>query len=52
MTRMMSNFDDRLAALRQEHESLLARPNRPLPGNGVCERWEHPVLTAAHVPLE
>ena len=52
MTRMMSNFDDRLAALRQEHESLLARPNRPLPGNGVCERWEHPVLTAAHAPLE
>ena len=52
MTRMMSNFDDRLAALRQEHESLLARPNRPLPGNGVCERWEHPVLTAVHAPLE
>ncbi len=52
MTRMKTNFDDRLAALRQEHESLLARPNRPLPGNGVCERWEHPVLTAAHAPLE
>jgi 4-O-beta-D-mannosyl-D-glucose phosphorylase len=45
-------FDDKLAGLRQDHETLLARPNRPLPGNGIFERYEHPVLTAAHTPLE
>ena len=48
----MKTFDEHLAALRREHETLLARPNRPLAGNGVYERWEHPVLTAAHTPLE
>ena len=52
MKQTENTFDDRLTALRREHESLLERPNRPLPGNGVCERWEHPVLTAAHTPLE
>ena len=48
----MISFSDRLAALRREHEALLSRPNRPLDGNGIFERWEHPVLTAAHTPLE
>ena len=48
----MTSFAEKLAGLRREHEELLARPNRPLPGNGVYERYEHPVLTAAHAPLE
>ena len=48
----METFAEKLAVLRREHEALLARPNRPLPGNGVCERYEHPVLTAAHAPIE
>ena len=48
----METFAERLAGLRREHEALLARPNRPVDGNGVCERYEHPVLTAAHAPLE
>ena len=48
----METFAEKLAALRREHEALLARPNRPIPGNGVCERYEHPVLTAAHAPIE
>ena len=48
----MSNFEQRLAALRNQHEQLLARPNAPvLPGNGIYERYERPVLTAAHTPL-
>jgi len=48
----MSNFEQRLAALRNQHERLLARPNAPvLPGNGVYERYQRPVLTAAHAPL-
>ena len=48
----MNTFAEKLAELRREHEALLARANRPLPGNGVCERYEFPVLTAAHAPLE
>ena len=48
----MSNFEQRLAALSNQHEQLLARPNAPvLPGNGIYERYERPVLTAAHTPL-
>ena len=46
-----ASFDDRLASLRRTEQELLDRPNRPLPGNGVFERYEHPVLTAAHTPL-
>ena len=46
-----ASFDDRLASLRHTEQELLDRPNRPLPGNGVFERYEHPVLTAAHTPL-
>lgn len=48
----MNTFAEKLTELRSEHEALLARTNRPLPGNGVCERYEFPVLTAAHTPLE
>ncbi len=45
-------FQKRLAGLREQQEQLLARPNAPvLPGNGIFERYEHPVLTAAHAPL-
>ena len=46
-------FHERLACLQAEHAALLARPNAPAtPGNGVFLRHRHPVLTAAHVPLE
>lgn len=45
-------FDKRLEALRIEHESLLSRKNTPVYVNGVYERYENPVLTAAHAPLE
>ena len=44
---------ERLAALRDAHRALIERPNTPDPlGNGVVTRYEHPVLTAAHAPLE
>jgi 4-O-beta-D-mannosyl-D-glucose phosphorylase len=47
-------FHERLASLRAEHQALLVRPNRIDTGwyNGVFERYVHPVLTAAHTPLE
>jgi len=48
----MTLFEERLSALRQGHRALLERPNSPIEGNGVYERYEYPVLTAAHAPLE
>jgi 4-O-beta-D-mannosyl-D-glucose phosphorylase len=45
-------FNARLRQLFAEHEALIQRPNRPcLDGNGVFERYEHPVLTAEHAPV-
>lgn len=45
-------FENRLTALREHYEQLIARPNTAvLPGNGIYERYEHPVLTAEHTPL-
>ena len=48
------DFDTRLARLKQEQEALLSRPNEPVDeaGNGIYERWRHPVVTRGHVPLE
>ena len=50
----MSNteFEQRLRALRARHTELISRPNPAvLPGNGIYERFEHPVLSAEHTPL-
>ena len=47
------NAQQRLADLRAEHEALIAAPNAPQPRtNGISQRWQNPVVTAAHVPLE
>jgi len=49
----MNNFTQRLARLREEHEALITRKNSKIePGNGVFHRFEYPVLTGAHAPLE
>ncbi len=47
-------FVERLARLRARLAELTTRPNRVDRrwDNGVYERWEDPVLTAAHAPLE
>jgi 4-O-beta-D-mannosyl-D-glucose phosphorylase len=46
-------FDDRMARLKQDHALLIERRNRPQPlGNGILDRYEFPVLTAEHTPLE
>ena len=44
-------FNERLVELTVNHEKLLERPNEPLEGNGVYERYRYPVLTADHAPL-
>ena len=49
----MSNFIERVKALRQHHEELLSRKNEPMAwGNGIYEKYRYPIVTAEHVPLE
>ena len=45
------DFEDKLKVLVKDHEALLKRKNRAVYVNGVYERYEFPVLTAAHAPL-
>lgn len=48
----MTDFDERLAALRRSHDELIRKKNSPEYVNGVYERYSNPILTAAHAPLE
>jgi 4-O-beta-D-mannosyl-D-glucose phosphorylase len=50
----MSNFNEKLKSLRASHETLITRPNQVDKNwyNGVFDRYENPVVTADHVPLE
>jgi len=46
-------FKQQLKKLQQQHRQLLARPNRKQRhGNGIFDRYEFPVLSAEHTPLE
>lgn len=46
-------FAQELNQLKHRHEKLVNRRNRPQKhGNGIFERYELPVLTAEHTPLE
>src|ERR1035437_5580389 len=46
-------FGDRLAALEEEYLHLIHQKNGKLEsGNGIFNRYEYPVLTAAHTPIE
>lgn len=49
----MTDFRKRVEEVRKRHEALLSQPNIPEEGgNGIYTRYQHPVLTAAHTPLE
>ena len=49
---MNTEFQKRLQALEKVHEELVQRRNQKEKlGNGVYERYQNPVLTAAHTPL-
>nr|MBP7472561.1 glycosidase [Prevotella sp.] len=49
----MSLFDERVKELRAHHEEFLSRKNTPLKwGNGIYTKYENPILTAEHAPLE
>lgn len=45
-------FAERKHQLTEAYEALITRPNRKAPhGNGIYDRYLHPVLTADHAPL-
>ncbi len=49
----MTDFANRVEALRAHHEELLTRKNSPKQwGNGIYTKYEYPILTAEHTPLE
>lgn len=49
----MSLFQQRLNTIRKEHEALLSRKNRELfSTNGIFSRYQYPILTRDHFPLE
>jgi 4-O-beta-D-mannosyl-D-glucose phosphorylase len=48
-----TTFDQAARRLKLRHEALIRRRNRPQRnGNGLFDRYEHPVLTPEHTPLE
>jgi 4-O-beta-D-mannosyl-D-glucose phosphorylase len=49
---MSGEFYERLTGLEKEYELLLNQPNQKAgTGNGIVDRYKHPVLTAQHTPL-
>jgi 4-O-beta-D-mannosyl-D-glucose phosphorylase len=49
---MSKQFNERLHQIRSNYASLLATKNEASVYNGLVTRYKHPVLTAAHVPVE
>lgn len=48
----MSTFSERLSKLESKHKALVTRKNQPSDDyNGIYQRYQYPVLTAAHVPV-
>ncbi len=46
------DFDKRLKELIQDYENLVTRKNIPVQKhNGVYQRYQYPILTAAHTPV-
>jgi 4-O-beta-D-mannosyl-D-glucose phosphorylase len=49
---MRSKFFNQLAKLEKEYERLLQQSNgKTTGGNGIIDRYSHPILTAEHAPL-
>ncbi|GIP51648.1 glycoside hydrolase family 130 protein [Paenibacillus vini] len=48
----MSLFEERKNLLTERYESLITRRNEVVSGgNGIYDRYKHPILTAEHAPL-
>lgn len=49
---MSTYFEEKINSISQKHEALLSRPNKKAEnGNGVANRYIHPILTNEHIPL-
>lgn len=48
----MELFNKRKKQIYREYRELIERKNRPMPGNGIFERYVYPVITADHIPIE
>ncbi len=49
---MSTYFQNRVNALKKSFDDLIIKKNNPVDSvNGIYERFENPVLTAAHTPL-
>jgi 4-O-beta-D-mannosyl-D-glucose phosphorylase len=49
---MKAAFKERLRKLEDAHHALITKHNKKVvPGNGIFDRYENPVLTGAHAPL-
>lgn len=47
------SYKDKIQTLRAAHEALISRPNEPIEGgNGIYTKYQYPILTAEHTPLE
>ncbi len=47
-----AQFQTKVRQLFQEHEKLIRRKNSQLKnGNGIFDRYQHPVVTAEHTPI-
>jgi 4-O-beta-D-mannosyl-D-glucose phosphorylase len=48
----MTEFKKRLNQLYSNYEQLITKPNKKQElGNGIFDRYQHPVLTAVHAPI-
>lgn len=45
----MELFNKRKKQIYREYRELIERKNRPMPGNGIFERYVYPVITADHI---
>jgi 4-O-beta-D-mannosyl-D-glucose phosphorylase len=49
---MTKNFEERVLNLQNHQEKLINQPNLSIQSeNGIFNRYQYPILTAAHVPL-
>lgn len=49
----MNDFSKALAKLKADHDLLLIRENTiKLGGNGIFDRYDYPIITAQHTPIE
>jgi len=47
----MNEFRTALKRKLADYQDLITRDNRPTTSNGVVQRWQNPVITAAHAPI-